>query len=133
MRVTASARTLGSMKSMPLLAVGAPAPSRYGPSKAAVKFSATPSRMSLTLVARNRPKDARSRRSSQAVDLFQPASAIPPVRADHPRGQPTLLREPAVGVDHVGQYPGVLPGRDPEPVELALGEIKCLEHVLGGV
>ena len=67
------------------------------------------------------------------LDLVDATPSIPPVGGDDARGQPALLREPAIGLDHRRQHPGVLPGGDPELVKLALGVLEPDEQVLFGI
>ena len=66
-----------------------------------MKFSATPSCMIFTLVARNRPDACRSRAADEVGDLLGAAVPVPPQGADDPRGQPPVGGRAAVGVRRV--------------------------------
>ena len=61
---------------------------------AAVPFSATPSCMILTVVARNRPPVSASRRPTRSATCSTPAPALPPQRADDVRAQVAAARPP---------------------------------------
>ena len=97
--------------------------SRYGSSIAPVKFSRTPSIISLTLVGAYRPIDVARRRLDQLLDLLGAAVMLPPQGAHHATRQLA-----AGGQRHVRTLlvvrldDRVLPGGDPEPVEVPLAK-----------
>ena len=67
----------------------------------------------------------------ELLDLFRASLAIPPVAGDRPAGQPPALGEEAIGGEVSGGHPGVLPGTDPEALEVGLGEREPAHEVLG--
>ena len=75
----------GSIWSRPRLSVVPPWPSRYGSSIAPVKFSRTPSIISLTLVGAYRPIAVAAPALDELLDLLRAAVVLPPQRADDPR------------------------------------------------
>ena len=99
----------------------APSASRYGSTIAPVNVSRTPSGISFTLLARSRPGGRVRETLEELVDLLATALAIPPQRGLDARRQPARGRRPggrsraSCGVDD-----RVLPGRDPERVEVRL-------------
>ena len=109
------------------MSVVPPWPSPYGSSIAPVKFSRTPSIISLTLVARYRPIEVARRRSTNSSICSAPrdrshhiAPTTRPVSSPR-EASATYARSSVVRLDD-----GVLPGGDPEPVQVALAETKRL-------
>ena len=115
--VTCPASATGSTKLRPRLPVSAPQPSRYGPSSPAVKFSTTPSCITLTVPAAKPCAAAASRRSDQLGHLLGTAVAVPPLRRDDPGSQLAAgvraqVDRQRVGLAEQRAHRGVLPGGD---------------------
>ena len=122
----------GSMKLIPRFVVGVPSAPRYGSIIAPVYVSRTPSCISFTLFDPEPADGARPRPLDQLVDLLVAALAVPPHRGLDPGGQPARLGRGPVDRLVLGADDRVLPGRDPERVEVGLGEAQAVAHVLGG-
>ena len=59
------------------------------------------------------------------VDLLGAPLALPPVAGDRPAGQTARARRTSrYAARSGGRDPGVLPGRDPEPVQVRLGQLE---------
>ena len=88
-----------------------------------MKFSRTPSSISLTLVGRVAADGRAAPSLDELLDLLVAAVVLPPQRPDDARGQLAADGERDVGeLLLVAVDDRVLPGGDAERVEVALGE-----------
>ena len=68
----------------------------------------------------------------EGLDLLEPRVMLPPERGDDARGQPAGLGRLAVDGERLRSHDRVLPGGDPERVQVALGRAEPLEEVGAG-
>ncbi len=98
---------------------------------AAVKFSATPSWKIFAPADAQPPHRALRPQLDELVHLLLAARAVPEEVALRAHGQLAPLGERAVGRERLRVHGGVLPGGDPERVQLRLGEADALLPLLG--
>ena len=130
-RVTISRSWTGSMKSMPRFDVGSRS-TRYGSTIEAVYVSTTPSSISLTLFARNRPGPTDRETAPNCSICSRPPSRSHQSAASTRAARPGV-RRPAVDGQVVRRDDRVLPGRDAERVEVRLARPERVQPLILGV